>query len=196
MMLLRCAPAALLLVACEVAAGGKPVAAPGSEPGQRIPAFEREGIALSPEGAPMRVALSSRRLARPTAYVFLGTHCGTTARYLGRIAALERAYASKIDFVHVYPNQTDSSEQKRDFHRRHALRGPMIDDQGAQVARLLGGQRTAEAVLVRRDGVVLYRGALDDSADEARVTRRHLAAAADEHLAGKPVSLPKTVGTA
>jgi peroxiredoxin len=126
----------------------------------------------------------------------VGTRCGTTARYLGRLAALEQAYAGKVDFVYLYPNKTDSSEEKAAFHKQHALRGPMVDDAGAKIARQLGGERTAEVVLTRKDGVVVYRGAIDDNKDEANVTRKHLALAMDEHLAGKPVSQPKTIGTA
>jgi hypothetical protein len=72
----------------------------------------------------------------------------------------------------------------------------MVDDQRAEVALLLGGERTAELVLAGRDGIIVYRGAIDDSKDAAAVQRKHFALAADEHLAGKPVSQPKTVGTA
>lgn len=177
-------------------AGARAPAAP-VEPGQSMPAFEREGIVLGPDGPPSTVAISSRKTERPTAYLFLGTRCGTTAKYLARIAALERQYAGKIDFVYLYPNKTDSLEEKRAFHEKHQLRGPLVDDQGAAVAHgLLGGRRTAELVLADKAGVILYTGAVDDSKDEAKVTRRHFALAIDEHLAGKPVSQPKSIGSA
>ena len=185
-----------LLVACAgsayEAAGSAPL-----EPGQSIPAFEREGIAFGPDGAASTVAISSRKTERPTAYLFLGTRCETTAMYLTRMAALEKQYAGRVDFVYLYPNKTDSREEKQAFHRKHQLRGPMVDDQGAAVAHgLLGGRRTAELVLADKAGVVLYTGAIDNDAEEAKVTRRHFALAIDQHLAGKPVSQPKSVGNA
>lgn len=194
----------LLLLACDAraeerSAGTKtaPAAASRIEPGKPMPAFERPAVAFAPDGSPSSVAISSRKTERPTAYVFLGTRCKTTSMYLERLAALEKQYAGKVDFVYLYPNRTDSPEEKQAFHRRHQLRGPMIDDQGAAVAHgLLGGRRTAELVLADRSGVVLYTGAIDDSKDAARVTRRHAALAMDEHLAGKPVSQPKSVGSA
>lgn len=178
-------------------APARPARAAPIEPGQTVPAFEREGVVLGADGSPSAVAISSQKTERPTAYFFLGTKCRTTAMYLARIAALEKQYAGKVDFVYLYPNKTDSAEEKRAFHRQHQLRGPMIDDQGAAVAHgLFGARRTAELVLADRSGVVLYTGAVDDNKDESQVARRHAALAIDEHLAGAPVSQPKSVGTA
>lgn len=168
----------------------------GHQPGQRIPAFEAAGIKLGADGKETPVAVSSRTTARPTAYVFVGTQCGTTAQYLGRLAALETAYADKIDFVFLYPNSTDSAQAKREFHARHKLRSPMVDDTGAKIALQLGGERTAELVLAGKDGIIAYRGAIDDNKEQAQVKRNHFQLAANEHLAGKPVSQPKTIGTA
>src|SRR5690606_6387978 len=148
------------------------------------------------DGGATTVAIDSRQTTRPTAYVFVGAKCPTTAKYLGRLARLEEQYAGKIDFVFLYPNRNDSPEEKIAFHRTHGLRGPMVDDQGARISLMLGGQRTAEAVVADPAGTIIYRGAIDDSRDEDKVTRKHLAVALDEHLAGKPVSQPKTVGTA
>jgi hypothetical protein len=185
--------------AAAPAAGEATPAAPAApiEPGQTMPAFERQATALAPDGSPSTVAISSRKTQRPTAYMFVGTRCNTTGKYLGRIAALEKQYAGKVDFVYLYPNKTDSSDEKQAFHKRHQLRGPMIDDQGGAVAHgLLGGRRTAELVLADKAGVVVYTGAIDDNKEESKVTRRHAAVAIDEHLAGKPVSQPKSVGSA
>ncbi len=190
-------PVAETAVKRSAAPETKPVPSAGAaEPGTPVPELEGQGIVFASDGTESTIALSSRGRERPTAWVFLGTQCGTTAKYLGRIAALERQFAGKVDFVYLYPNKTDTPEQKRAFHKTNALRGPMIDDQGAQRALQLGGKRTAELVLVGKDGTIVYRGAIDDSADEASVTRKHFAIAAEEHLAGKPVSQPKTVGTA
>lgn len=178
-------------------AAESPRAAAPVEPGQPIPPFDRQAVSFGADGAPSAVAISSRKTERATAYLFLGTRCKTTAMYLGRIAALEKQYAGKVDFVYLYPNKTDALDEKQAFHKQHRLRGPMVDDQGAAVAHgMLGGRRTAEVVLADRAGTVVYTGAIDDNKDEAKVARRHFALAMDEHLAGKPVSQPKSVGGA
>ena len=162
-----------------------------------VPAFEADAVRLT--GTPPRetsVHVSSQGRANPTAYVVLGTHCPTTAKYLERIAALEKRYGKKVDFIYLYPNRTDTPEAKREFHAEHGFAGPMIDDQGATITLQMRVGRTAEVVLAARDGTIVYRGAIDDSKDPAKVTREHAAIAIDEHLAGKPVTLPKTQGTA
>jgi hypothetical protein len=187
--------ALLVAAGCASAEAGKakkPAPAEGTEVGKRVPAFETTGKVFDTDGKPTAVTISSRKLARPTAYVFVGTHCPTTAMYLGRLAALEQQYAKKVDWVFLYPNKTDSLDEKTGFHKGHKLAGPLVDDQGAKLATLLGAERTAEVVLAGKDGVIVYRGAIDDNKDETNVKRKHLAVAIDEHLAGKPVSEPKT----
>jgi hypothetical protein len=104
--------------------------------------------------------------------------------------ALETTYRAKgVDFVYIYPNRSDTSEAKTAFHRDKKLGGVMVDDQGGPVTRALGIGRTSEVVLVGKDGVIVYRGAIDDSRDGGKVTARYVATALDEHLAGKPVTL-------
>ena len=202
----------VLLLACNQSSGEKPSSpdkkvkveparpeppAAIAEPGQPIPSFQADATRFAADGAPTAVKIASGNTERPTAYVFVGTHCGTTAQYLSRIAALEQSYQGKVDFVYLYPNKTDKPEEKVAFHKQHKLRGPMVDDQGAAIASgLLGGERTAELVLAGKDGVIVYRGAIDDNKDESKVSRKHVAVAIDEHLAGKPVSEPKTLGSA
>ena len=216
-MSLRHAAVALLLVACQGGETSKsptptPAAAPAaaSAPTKRdrphgraladpvtVPTFEADALRM--EGTPpgeVSVHVSSQGRTRPTAYVVLGTHCPTTARYLERIGALEKKYGEKVDFIYLYPNRTDTPEAKRAFHAEHGFRGPMIDDQGAAITHQMRVGRTAEVVLAGADGTIVYRGAVDDSKDPEKVTRQHMALALDEHLAGKPVTLPKTEGTA
>lgn len=215
----RIAAVALLLVACQGSEKTKspppaPTAAPAADNAAKkaattaarreraadpthVPAFEADAVRLT--GTPPRetsVHVSSQGRANPTAYVVLGTHCPTTAKYLERIAALEKRYGKKVDFIYLYPNRTDTPEAKREFHAEHGFAGPLIDDQGATITLQMRVGRTAEVVLAARDGTIVYRGAIDDSKDPAKVTREHAAIAIDEHLAGKPVTLPKTQGTA
>lgn len=126
-----------------------------------------------------------------TAYVVIGTRCPTTAMYLDRFRALETTYHPKgVEFVYVYPNRDDTTADKIAFQRDKKLGGRLIDDQGARIARILGAQRTSEFVLVGKDGTVLFQGAIDDAKDPEQVKQRYAAAALDEHLAGKRVSVP------
>jgi hypothetical protein len=164
-------------------------AAVGINVGDRVPAFTAKAVDLS--GAEPKVAdFDPHKTTRPTVYLFVGTQCATTQSYIERLRELEQAYGKQgVDFVYVYPNKTDSSDAKTSFHKEKNLAGFMIDDQGAAVARTFGAQKTAEAVIVGKDGEILYHGAIDDGGREpAKVKQRYVAVALDEHLAGKPVT--------
>jgi hypothetical protein len=100
--------------------------------------------------------------------------------------------ADGVDFVYVYPNKTDSAAGKVAFHKEKQLAGALVDDQGARIAALLRAQRTAEAFVVDRDHKLVYHGAIDDDRGGQKVSRRHLAIAIEEMLAGKQVSEAKT----
>lgn len=71
----------------------------------------------------------------------------------------------------------------------------LIDESGA-TGHVYGAKRTPEMYVINTDGVLVYHGAIDDkkSADPADIaTAKNLVAAAiDETLAGKPVSIPET----
>ena len=134
----------------------------------------------------------SHKPGRPTAYVFLGDKCPTTQKYLARLGALEKEVGDKVAFVFLYPNSTDTTEQKKAHFQRQGYKGLFVDDQGAKIARLLGATRTTEVVLIDRKSNIVYRGAIDDNKDEARVKRRHLAIAIGELLAARKVATPKT----
>lgn len=162
----------------------------GTAIGERIPAFTAP--LLGADGKPAG-RIDSHGTGHATVYLFVGTRCPATRAYVARIRELERTYGAKgVAFVFVYPNRDDTLEAKLAFHRQSGFRGPLVDDQGARVARLLGARRTSEILVAARDGVLLYRGAIDDSRDPAGVTKRYVAAALDEHLAGRPVAVAQT----
>ena len=71
----------------------------------------------------------------------------------------------------------------------------LIDESGA-TGRAYGAKRTPEMYVINADGILVYKGAIDDkkSVDPSDIaTAKNLVAAAiDETLAGKPVSTPET----
>jgi len=71
----------------------------------------------------------------------------------------------------------------------------LIDESGA-TGHAYRAKRTPEMYVINADGILVYHGAIDDkkSADPADIaTAKNLVAAAiDETVAGKPVSIPET----
>lgn len=71
---------------------------------------------------------------------------------------------------------------------------PILKDPGNKIADQLGATRTPEAYLVDANLKLVYHGRIDNSQKIEGVTSNDLRDAADEMLAGKPVT--KTGGAA
>jgi hypothetical protein len=148
--------------------------------GSKIPAFTATATAT----------VDSRDVKVPTAYMLVGVKCGATPAYEKRFKAVEDEFRAKgVDFFWVFPNKTESLEEKQAWMKKVGLKGAMIDDVGAKIAKALECKNTSQVILSDKDGNIVFRGGIDDSRDEAGVKRRHLAEAIKEVLAGKPVSV-------
>lgn len=159
----------------------------GTMVGNLLPKVSATASVLT-DATPRTLQFDSRKTKHPTAYLFVGTSCPATKRYLERMKALEAAYRGKVDFVFVYPNRTDSSSDKVQFHRTAGLTSPMIDDVGGAIAKTLGAGQTSLVMLATKNGTLIYRGAIDDSNDPSAVKTQYVRAAIDQHLAGKAVT--------
>jgi peroxiredoxin len=97
------------------------------------------------------------------------------------------------------PNQqghaTPADALKACTEKNSAATAYLIDESGA-TGRAYGAKRTPEMYVINSDGILVYKGAIDDkkSVDPADIaTAKNLVAAAiEETLAGKPVSTPET----
>jgi len=151
-----------------------------AKPGAKIPAFTAMAVST----------VDSQATQVPTAYMIVGVKCGATPAYEKRFKAVEDEFRSKgVDFVWVFPNKTETKEEKAAWMKKVGLKGPMIDDEGAKITKSLECKNTAQVILTGKDGTILYRGGIDDNPDESAVKHRHLAEAIQEHLAGKEVSV-------
>lgn len=129
------------------------------------------------------------RGAAATVFVFVSTECPMASQYATRLGALEREYFDRrvrVFLVDAHP--TDNSEKLREWAKARGVTVPLVLDRGGVLAGKLGAARTPEAVVVGRDGGVVYRGRIDDSSDSARVRKRYLREALDATLAGRPIA--------
>jgi peroxiredoxin len=80
--------------------------------------------------------------------------------------------------------------------KNHAFMTALLLDPQGKVGRAYGAKTTPAMVVLAKDGTIAYEGAIDDkpSTDQADIAGAHnyVAAALDELLAGKPVSVPQT----
>ena len=133
----------------------------------------------------------SQKTKHITAYIFVGSTCPATNAYVDRFKELEHTYAPKgVDFIYLYPNGSDTHDVQLSFHKEKGFAGPLIDDHGAHLAQLFKAKRTTEIFLADKKGMVVFHGAVDDSREPRAITKRYLAPALDELLAGKPITTP------
>lgn len=152
----------------------------GAKVGSEIPAFTATAVSQ----------LDSHATSVPTVYMIIGVKCGATPGYEERFQALEAQYRAKgVDFVWVFPNSTESRDDKAGWMKKLGLRGGMVEDVGAKITQSLGCRQTAQAIFAAADGKVLFRGGIDDSKKADGVTKHFLADAITAHLAGKPVEV-------
>jgi hypothetical protein len=129
--------------------------------------------------------------------IFLGTECPVNNAYLPRLAELHKEYTPKeVVIVGVNSNSNDTPARVAAHAKEHRIPFPILKDTANQIADRFDARRTPEAFVLSGDGKVLYRGRIDDQIGvgfrRPAPTRRDLAEALDEVLAGKSVSQPRT----
>jgi peroxiredoxin len=127
-------------------------------------------------------------------------HCPTVLQYEDRMVAVQRDYADKgVQLIAINGNETDGHptddfEHMVQHAKEKSFNFPYLRDDTQDVLRALGAVRTPEIFLFGPDRTLVFHGRIDDNADDpSKVTRNDLREALDEVLAGKAVSVPKTV---
>ena len=128
---------------------------------------------------------------------FLGTDCPLVKLYAPRLNELAAEYASRgVAFVGINSNRQDPITKIGAYARRHEISFPILKDPDNTIADQFGALRTPEVFVLDADRVVRYWGRIDDQygvgVQRAEPTRRDLATALDELLAGQSVSQPIT----
>lgn len=114
------------------------------------------------------------------------------------------AYAQKnnmgviiINSNEAYRSKDDSYEAMQAYAKEQGYKWYYTIDENATVANAFGATRTPEVFLINNEGVVIYKGAIDDNpSDAANVKRKHLEIAIAEAVKGKEITVKesKSVG--
>jgi peroxiredoxin len=128
---------------------------------------------------------------------FTGTECPIAKLYAPRLAELAKEFGPKgVAFIGVNANQQDSITAIGQYAKSSGVAFPILKDAGNVLADRLDAVRTPEVFVLDGERVVRYWGRIDDQYGigyiRPKATRRDLAEALDELLAGKPVSKPVT----
>jgi len=137
------------------------------------------------------------RGAKLTVIAFISSKCPVSHMYQARMGRLYREYSGKgVGFVFLNSNDNESLAEIQKQVREASLPFPVYKDFRNRVADQFDAQTTPEVFVLDSIGKVVYRGAIDDSSNEARVRRHGLRDAIDAVLDGKqpPIGQLKAFG--
>ncbi|MBX7165538.1 MAG: redoxin domain-containing protein [Pirellulales bacterium] len=132
---------------------------------------------------------------------FLGIECPLAKIYAPRLQELANEFGPQgVGFLAIDSNQQDSLTEMGHFIRQTTLALPWLKDGNNVVADAFGAERTPQVFVIDAQRRIRYRGRIDDQYGlhtiggyaRPEVTRRDLAIALEELLAGKEVSQPET----
>lgn len=93
----------------------------------------------------------------------------------------------------AYRNNGDSFDDMKQYGEKNDYTWDYVVDKNSVMANAFGANRTPECFLFNNNGKLVYHGAIDNNANSAdEVTRKHLAIAIDEMVAGKEISVTET----
>jgi len=136
---------------------------------------------------------------RAVGVIFMCNHCPYVRLYLGRLKQIQADFqAQGFTLIGINANDAiqypeDSFENMKTFAASNQLNFPYIRDVTQDVAHCFGVQKTPEVFLLDTNGLVRYRGQIDDNAnDPEAVGVPYLRNALTQLLQGEPMSIAFT----
>lgn len=183
--------AATLALSASAAMAGE-ATGPQLEPGVKAPRFSLKGT----DGKTH--AFDDMKGTKATAVVFTCNACPFAKAYEDRLITLARQYADRgVRFIAINANDPkivpqDGFDEMVTRAKEKSLPYPYLLDDTQEIAKAYGAQVTPHVFLFDSEGIIRYRGRVDDSAKEAEVKSSDLKNALEAVLAGKPVPEPAT----
>jgi mono/diheme cytochrome c family protein/peroxiredoxin len=129
----------------------------------------------------------------PAVFVFLSSECPLAQAYGPRLARLRADFASRgVALFGVYANADETPEGVAEYAKKWKIEFPLVKDEHGYLARRLGATMTPQAFVIDRQGVLRYRGAIDDNRTPTLVKRHYLRDAITATLANRAVKEPQT----
>jgi thiol-disulfide isomerase/thioredoxin len=137
-------------------------------------------------------------MKKATVVMFVTVDCPIANRYVPEMKRIANEYQEKqVAFLLVYVDPYLSLEEVHKHRQEFEITIDGVFDEKHILVKALGATITPQAVIVGSDGMLKYRGRIDDTYVEhgrprERPTRQDLRIALDEVIAGRPVSQPIT----
>ncbi|QDT63953.1 thioredoxin family protein [Calycomorphotria hydatis] len=122
--------------------------------------------------------------------------CPYATDYESRLNAMvEEAKGNKLTVIAINSNSArgDDLDSMRERSESEKLRFPYLKDEDGSVAKAFGASRTPEFFVLNKDREVIYMGAMDDSTDEAKVSKRYVQDAITAAQEGKQPEVTEAI---
>lgn len=176
-------PAALipLLLLCAWA----PLKSQQMRIGSHVPGFALENL----QGKARTIRPGRGRI---TAVLFFSTRCPLSNAFNHRRGVLYHDFHSRVRFLLVDPNANESLDELRAYAKQSGFDLPVYRDTDGKVADLLAIRATTDSLVIDREGMVRYRGNIENAPNPERATQHGLRAALEAVVADQPVKDAET----
>jgi len=121
-------------------------------------------------------------------YIFLAAGCPCAYSHQATFGSMIRKYGDKVDFYAVFIDKNDDQEEIDDMMKNLDWKLETILDKDKVLAKQYRPRVTTNCVLVSPSGLLLYKGAVDDSVQNfGQVVNFYLRSALEDYFAGRPV---------
>ena len=132
---------------------------------------------------------------RPTLLMLICNHCPYVIHYHEELQRITKDFHSLVDLVAISSNDAmnypqDGPEEMKALFDSLGLSFPYLYDETQNMAKVLQAQCTPEFYLYNGQGVLVYRGRLDDSSpgNDIKVSGKDLRDAINALLSGQSIS--------
>jgi len=163
--------------------------------GEKAPMFS--GIPATIKGEEASISLPDIK-EDVVVLVFLANHCPVVTAYEDRILDFAKEYQGKaVKVVGVCVEvgryrETDNLPAIKTRVKEKGYKFVYGFDETQKIGKDYGATNTPQFVVLDKDRVIRYLGAMDDSQNESRVTKTYLKDAVDALLAGKKIEVEET----
>lgn len=133
------------------------------------------------------------------AVLFISHECPYVRLYLERLKQIQADFSTKnFTIIGINANHTDKKtsefiEEMKEFAKEHQLNFPYLRDNNQDVAHGFDAETTPEAFLLDSQGILRYRGAIDDHPPStAEVETPYLRQGIISLLKGREIEVKKT----
>ena len=126
--------------------------------------------------------------------VFTCNSCPVARDYEDRTIELAKRHAKQVDVVAINCNRgdEDSLDKMRERAKDKKYPHQYLFDESQRIAKEFGATRTPEFFVLSRDRKIVYMGAMDDSADAAKVMANYVEDAVQAALAKREPATKET----